>query len=516
MRDNRRVDTSRTWSLAGLATGLAGLATSYAAAMALNVGESPLTAVAEVVIRYTPGFVAETAIDRLGRADKPVLVVGIVLLLALVFAWAGRLARRSWWAPTVVFAVLSAAGAGAIAAQRNQQLVDFVPIAVGLVTWLVCLSLVTDPLRRFHGHPERVAPRESHDRRTFLVRAGAVAGGAVVVGVLGRFVGRGRRQVEQTRQLLKLKGVSAPQVPAAVRVGVEGVSPWLTPAEDFYLIHAGITVPTIEPHDWSLRIHGMVDREITLTYDDLVSRKFTEAWVTLNCVSNEVGGDLIGNAWWSGVRIADLLAEAGVQEGADAVKQTSHDDWTCGTPLEALTDDRNALLAVAMNGRPLPIDHGFPVRTVVPGLYGYVSATKWVVDLEVTRFDDFDAFWTEKGWSELGPVKIASRIDVPSSGAEPEPGPVRVAGVAWAQHSGIGGVEVAVDGGSWQPAELAATPSIDTWVQWATTVDLTPGDHLLRVRATDRDGNIQTGVEAAPVPDGATGWHQIEVSVSDG
>jgi len=509
------VDTWRTWSLAGLAAGLAGLATSYAAATALNVRDSPLVAVAEVVIRFTPGFVAEAAIDRLGRADKPVLVVVVVLLLALLFAWAGRLARRSWWAPAVLFGVLAAAGAGAVAAQRNQQLVDFVPVAVGLVTWLVCLSLVTDPLRRYHGHPETVAPSGGHDRRTFLVRAGVIGAGAAVVGVLGRVVGGGRRRVEQTRQLLKLTGVSAPRVPAGVRVGVEQMTPWQTPNDDFYLIHAGISVPSIEPHDWSLRIHGMVDREVVITYDELVARQFTEAWVTLNCVSNEVGGDLIGNAWWSGVRVADLLAEAGVQAGADAVKQTSDDGWTCGTPIEALTDDRAALLAVAMNGEPLPIEHGFPVRMVVPGLYGYVSATKWVVDLEVTRFEDFEAFWTTKGWSEKGPVKIASRIDVPRSDADLAAGDVRVAGVAWAQHTGIRAVEVAVDGGAWQPAELAATPSVDTWVQWAITLDLDAGEHLLRVRATDLDGTVQTGAVAAPVPDGATGWHEIEISVGD-
>jgi DMSO/TMAO reductase YedYZ molybdopterin-dependent catalytic subunit len=509
------VNTARTWSLAGVAAGLAGLATSYAAAMALNVRESPLVAVGELAIRFTPGFVAEVAIERLGRADKPLLILGIVLVLVLLFAWAGRLARRSWWAPAVLFAALAAAGAGAIAAQRNQQPVDFVPVAVGLVTWLVCLSLVADPLRSFVGHPEEVAPSGGHHRRTFLIRAGLITGAAAVVGLLGRVVGRGRREVEQTRRLLKLTGVTAPQVPASVRVGVEGVTPWQTHSDDFYLIHAGISIPAIAPHDWSLRIHGMVDREIVLSYDELVSRQFTEAWVTLTCVSNEVGGGLVGNAWWSGVRIADLLAEAGVRAGADAVKQTAHDGWTCGTPLAALTDDRNAMLAVAMNGRPLPLDHGFPVRSIVPGLYGYVSATKWVVDLEVTRFEDFEAFWTEKGWAEEGPIKMSSRIDVPGSGDELPAGETKVAGVAWAQHTGIGAVEVAVDGSPWMPARLARTPSIDTWVQWVATVDLEPGDHVLRVRAVDLEGHVQTGVVAAPVPDGATGWHEIQVSVSE-
>jgi hypothetical protein len=231
--------------------------------------------------------------------------------------------------------------------------------------------------------------------------------------------------------------------------------------------------------------------------------------VTLCCVSNEVGGDLVGNAWWSGVRIADLLAEAGVRPGADAVLQTSDDGWTCGTPLTTLTDGRDAVLAVAMNGRPLPVEHGFPVRTVVPGLYGYVSACKWVVDMEVTRFSDFTAFWTERGWAERGPVKLASRIDVPRSGGSVAADGGRVAGVAWQQHTGIEAVEVALDGGAWQRAELARVPSVDTWAQWTSTLHTTPGQHTLRVRAISRTGEVQTGVPHGPVPNGATGWHTV-------
>jgi DMSO/TMAO reductase YedYZ molybdopterin-dependent catalytic subunit len=237
--------------------------------------------------------------------------------------------------------------------------------------------------------------------------------------------------------------------------------------------------------------------------------------VTLGCVSNEVGGGLVGNAWWSGVRIADLLREVGVSGGADCVLQTSDDGWTCATPLTALTDDRDAMLAVAMNGRPLPIEHGFPVRSIVPGLYGYVSATKWVVDLEVTRFEDVSAFWTERGWSEQGPVKIASRIDVPRSGADVDPGRLPVGGVAWKQHTGVAAVEIALDGGAWERVLLAETPSDDTWVQWAGAVEATPGDHVLRVRAIGRDGEVQTGVVADVVPDGATGWHAVEFTVRD-
>ncbi len=258
----------------------------------------------------------------------------------------------------------------------------------------------------------------------------------------------------------------------------------------------------------------MVDRELTISYSELIARQYTEAWITLCCVSNEVGGDLIGNAYWSGVLIRDLLAEAGVHGDADAVKQTSHDGWTCGTPLAALTDDRNAMLAIAMNGRQLPIEHGFPVRMVVPGLYGYVSATKWLVDLEVTRFDKFTAYWTDRGWSEKGPVKTQSRIDVPRGGSGVSAGTIRVGGSAWAQHTGIARVEFQVDGGAWKLAELGGVPDLDTWVQWSGDVDVEAGKHTLVVRATDKSGYTQTAARADVAPNGATGWHTVSFEAS--
>ncbi|MBB6628590.1 molybdopterin-dependent oxidoreductase [Nocardioides sp. KIGAM211] len=489
--------------------------------MAMTIRESPVVAVAELVIRLTPGAVAEKVISVLGTNDKPFLVLMVLLLTGLVFAWAGRLAQRSVWASAIVFAALGILGAVAVALQRGTGVVDQLPILVGFVTWLVALSLLTAPLQRAEqalaspsstaGTPARPA---AHHRRSFLIGAGAMGAVALAVWFVGDIVGRGRRHVEETRRLLRLNGVSEPAVPASTRVGVDGVSPWMTPTSDFYRIHTAIVVPTIEPSDWQLRIHGMVDKEIVLSYQDLVAREFTEGWITLNCVSNTVGGNLVGNAWWSGVRLADILAEAGVQDGADAVLQTSDDGWTCGTPVAALTDDRNAMLAIAMNGKPLPIDHGFPVRTIVPGLYGYVSATKWVVDMEVTQFSKIAAYWTEKGWGEKGPVKMASRIDVPRAGDEVPAGSVAIGGVAWSQHTGISAVEIAYDGGDWQPAELAGAPTDDAWVQWKAVVDLEKGDHVVRVRATDKDGLVQTGVERDVLPDGATGWHTVGFTVN--
>jgi DMSO/TMAO reductase YedYZ molybdopterin-dependent catalytic subunit len=512
VRQNGGVSTTRApWVLAGLLAGATGLATSYAVAMALAIRESPVVAVAELVIRLTPGAMAERAIRLVGQADKPLLVAGVLLVLAGSFAVAGLLARSAWWKPVLVWAALAGIGAAAVLVQRGAGPVDLLPVVTGFVTWVVVLSALVDPLSGARVRPEQ----SSRERRVFLMVAGAVGVAAVGIGVAGRVVGAGRRHVEESRRLLRIPGVTRRSAPAAATIGLDGIAPWQTPSDDFYLIHTAISLPTIDPADWRLRIHGMVDHELVLTYDDLLARRLTESWLTLNCVSNPVGGGLIGNARWSGVRVADLLAEVGVSPDADCVRQTSEDGWDCATPLTALTDDRDAMLAVAMNGKPLPIEHGFPVRTVVPGLYGYVSATKWVVDLEVTRFADVDTFWTQRGWSEQGPVKVASRIDVPRPGADVPAGQVGVGGTAWDQHTGISRVEVSLDGGGWRVAELGGAPTDDTWVQWAVTLDVAPGDHTLRVRATSKDGETQTSVLRDVVPDGATGWHTVDFTAQE-
>jgi DMSO/TMAO reductase YedYZ molybdopterin-dependent catalytic subunit len=344
-------------------------------------------------------------------------------------------------------------------------------------------------------------------RRHWLVLGGVVIA-SLLVGGAASWVGRGRRSGEAARARLGLRGPGV--VPDGADLDVEGLGPWRVSNEDFYRIDTALSVPAVTPEQWRLRIHGMVDRELTLTYDDLLARARTDAWITIACVSNGVGGNLIGNAYWSGVRIAPLLAEVGLQRGADAVLQTSVDGWTCGTPLSVLTDDRNAMLAVAMNGEPLPVEHGFPVRTIVPGLYGFVSATKWVEDFEVSRFDRFTAYWSSRGWSEQAPVKIQSRIEVPRERAQA--GRVEVAGTAWAQGFGVERVEVRVDDGPWVRCKLGRVPSVDTWVQWSVRVDCARGNRLLTVRATDRTGRTQPSERQPPAPDGATGWHQVWIS----
>jgi DMSO/TMAO reductase YedYZ molybdopterin-dependent catalytic subunit len=301
-------------------------------------------------------------------------------------------------------------------------------------------------------------------------------------------------------------------VPAGADLELPGLAGYVTGNDTFYRIDTALVPPRVDPDTWQLRIHGRVRNPYTIDFAELLSRPMVERYITLCCVSNEVGGDLIGNARWLGVPVADLLAAAEPEPGADQVVSRSVDGWTCGSPTEVLTDGRDALLAVGMNGQPLPLEHGFPARVVVPGLYGYVSACKWIAEIELSSFDDFDAYWIPRGWAARAPVKTQSRIDTPRGRATA--GPVMVAGVAWAQHRGVERVEVRVDGGQWQEATLADTVSTDTWRQWSWRWEATAGEHELAVRATDATGEVQPEERRSPAPDGATGWHTVRVTVS--
>jgi DMSO/TMAO reductase YedYZ molybdopterin-dependent catalytic subunit len=502
----RAEPVSRGWfALAGAVASAAGLVLSQATATALRAESSPVEAVGTAVRDFTPGPIAVFLVHLVKHADKPLLIGGTTVVVLAICAYAASWMRRFPLLPDVVFFVLTVLGFLAVLRLPNPGIGAPLALVVGLITWIVALRLLTAPLLDATPDTAEVDTR----RRDFLIRGGVLVVAVAALSLAARIAGSGRRHVEQARRLLRLP-VKRGTVPAGASLGVAGIAPWRTPNNDFYIIHTALAPPSIAPEDWQLRIHGMVDHEITINYQDLLDRQLTEAWVTLCCVSNEVGGDLIGNAWWSGVLVRNLLAEAGVHPDADAVKQTSRDGWTCGTPLAALTDpNRNAMLAIAMNGQPLPVQHGFPVRTVVPGLYGYVSATKWLVDLEVTRFDRFSAFWTQRGWSEKGPVKTQSRVDVPRPDDQVPAGTLRVGGSAWAQHTGIEKVEYQLDGADWQEAELGRVPGADTWVQWAGTVEVDAGDHHVVVRATDKSGYTQTSVKADVVPDGATGWDSV-------
>ncbi|QCC78602.1 oxidoreductase [Nocardioides daphniae] len=510
---------TRRWAVAGVVTGATGVAASQLVASLLSVRESPLVAVAEVAIRATPGPLASRAIEVLGSSAKPLLVGTIVVALLAFFAVAGWLWARRTWASVLLWVGLGAVGLGAVALRNGTAPSETLPVLTGVAVWLVAMQVFAWVL----AEPAPSADEPSSDepvadapgRRGFLAAVATVGLLGACSGVTAQFLERRKAAVLDRRRLLRIPGVTQRTTPARARIGVPGVTPWRTENDNFYLIHTALAVPAIDPANWRLRIHGMVDREIVLTFDQLIARNLQEEWMTLNCVSNEVGGQLVGNAWWSGVMTRDLLREAGPLPGADAVLQTSDDGWTCSTPLDAMTDDRGAMIAVAMNGEPLPLEHGFPARTIVPGLYGYTSACKWVVDLEVTRFSDVQSYWTERGWAEQAPVRLASRIDVPRSGDEVPSGRLAVAGVAWQQTVGISEVQVSVDGGAWTPGRIASPSTDDTWVQWAADVRVEPGEHRVRVRAVSKAGEVQTGVERNPLPDGASGWHEVSFTAVD-
>ncbi|MEJ3743772.1 molybdopterin-dependent oxidoreductase [Actinomycetes bacterium KLBMP 9797] len=491
-------------ALVGLAAAAAALGLAELVAVPVGARSAPLVAVGGVVVDHVPEPLKEFAIDVFGVHDKTALLIGTVVLLAAFAAAIGVLALQAWWAGFAGIAVFGAVGVAAALTRPGAGPAYALPSLIGaLAAAGVLWALIELP-----DVGERV------DRRRLLTGAGLVIGAAAVTGIAGRWLAT-RRSVTEARAAVTLPTPvsAAPPVPSGADLSLTQLAPYVTSNRDFYRIDTALVVPQVDPVDWQLRIHGRVRRPMTITFAQLLARPMVERYVTLACVSNEVGGDLIGNARWLGVPLKDLLDEAEPLDGADQVVGRSADGWTCGTPTAVLRDGRDALLAVGMNGEPLPVEHGFPARMVVPGLYGYVSACKWVVELELTSFADFDAYWVPRGWAAEGPIKTQSRIDTPRDGNTLTAGAKTVAGVAWAQHRGIAKVEVRVDGGPWRAATLARTVSIDTWVQWSLPWEATPGEHTLQVRATDATGATQPADERPPDPDGATGWHTITVKV---
>lgn len=496
------------WALAGLAAGAAGTGVAELTAAVTGPSSAPLVAVSQTFIDLTPPWLKDVAIATFGTHDKLALLVGAVAVLAALSVVTGSLMRRAPGPARSLVLGVGAVASLAAATRPDATPLSVVPSVAGVMAGAATLTVLRH--RSLAAGPGRADAR----RALLTGSAVALAGGAAGVAA-GRWLGRAAGGAEPSRAAVRLPAPSsrAPALPGDVEVGVEGVVPFRVPTPDFFRIDTATVIPRGRAEDWTLRLHGMVDREVTLDFARLLAGPLVERDLTLICVSNEVGGDLTGNARWLGLPIAALLRQAGPHPEADMVLSTSADGWTCSTPLDALTDGRDALLAVGMNGEPLPIEHGFPVRLVVPGLYGYVSATKWVTDLEVTRFDRAQGYWTARGWSARAPVKTQARIDVPREGDRVRAGQVAVAGIAWAQHRGIRGVEVRVDDGPWQPARLGAEVSVDTWRQWVFAWQATSGRHRLAVRATDATGAVQTGDQSPPVPDGATGWHTIDVAV---
>lgn len=483
-------------------------------AAVLSPGISPVTALGGAVIDSVPPGVKDLAVDWFGTADKAVLIVCIGLVTLVLAAVAGILEDRRNWAGVLLAGAAGAAGLAAVLTRAQAGQLAMVAPAAAAVLAAVLLRTFTKRLAVWN--PVDGAAKEATPlaRRSFLRAVGLGAAGAAVAGTVTAVIRRAGSLADTARKTLALPTAVTPAqaIPAGAALDVPGMTPLVTPNPEFYRIDTALIVPTISPEEWTLKVTGLVDREIELNFAELLSKPMTARHVTIACVSNEVGGDLIGNALWLGWPVRELLALAGPKDGADMVLSISSDGWTAGTPLEALTDQRDALLAVGMNGEALPLEHGFPVRMIVPGLYGYVSATKWLSELKVTRFADDAGYWTPRGWSALGPIKTQSRIDVPRPGRTVAAGTVQFGGVAWAQQRGISRVEVRVDRGPWQQARLAPGISKDTWVQWQLGVDLAPGAHEVQVRATDSGGMAQSEQRAPVAPDGATGYHTVTVT----
>ncbi|HEX3288090.1 MAG TPA: molybdopterin-dependent oxidoreductase [Mycobacterium sp.] len=514
--------TSGTRAMAGIAAAAVALGVTQLAAAFVGPASDSRTAVGSTVVDLTPGAVKEWAITAFGTADKLFLTIAVIAVIAVVAAVVASRETRRVPVGSAVIVLAGIAGCAAVLSRAGATIVDIVPTVIGTVCGVAVLRLLASG--RFTDDAEK--PGESDEpgvpdrgRRLSLITLGLLTAGAVA-GVAGVVVSRMKTSVAGDRDAFALPSVDvgAPPIPPTVQPKGVALPSFITSNDDFYRIDTALTVPQLSRENWQLKIHGMVDREVTYRFADLDRFEAEEKVVTLTCVSNTVGGNLISNAKWTGYRVRDLLADAGIHSDADMVLSMSIDGFTAGTPVEALTDGRDALLAVGMNGEPLPTDHGYPARLVVPGLYGYVSATKWVVDLELTRFDRAQGYWTPLGWSARGPIKTESRIDVPRDGQDVARGPVTFGGVAWAQNRGVKAVEVRIDSpnkqGTWQHAQLGASYSNDTWRLWSFEWQAeASGSHTITVRATDNTGAVQTEAWADPVPDGASGWHSVTFAV---
>jgi DMSO/TMAO reductase YedYZ molybdopterin-dependent catalytic subunit len=501
-------------AVAGLAAGGIGIGLAELFAGLVAGAPSLIIAIGSLIIELQPPGAKQFVVDLFGDADKLVLNLAVVVVALGMGTALGIIATRRWWAGAAGFGAI---GALALYASLRDPLVDAVlavvtvAIAVGSTLWV---------LRWLLGIAARRAPASPRmldfDRRRFLGTTVAVAGGAIAAGTIGRVLLQRRADAVAAVPPVPQPGNTAAPVPSGAALDVPGISKLVTPNESFYRIDTALLTPRLDASTWQLEVNGMVDRPYTMTYQELLDMPLIEQYVTIACVSNEVGGGLVGNAKWRGARLRDVLDRAGVREGATQIVGRAYDGFTVGFPTSWLDNpDREAMVVVAMNDEPLPPEHGYPARLIVPGLYGYVSATKWLTNIELTTLEAFDAYWVPRGWAKEAPILTQARIDVPRSpGARLAAGSVPVAGVAWAPDRGISRVEVQVDGGAWQEARTSTPISDATWVQWVYDWPATSGNHTLSVRATDGNGEVQTDRVTGAAPDGARGHHTISVSVA--
>ncbi len=531
---NGGVRRTPRWSaaLAGLVAGGVALALSeWLAGIAAGV-PSLVGSVGQTAIDWSPGSLVHLGIRLLGHHDKTFVVTGVLVVCGVVAAALGIAGVRRRWMARAGFCAFGAIGAAAAARAPGAQITEIVlATAVSVAAGVAVLELLlwlapgarrapagpaagAPPVRAGRWQPGWAPPASRpQSRRAFLGTAAAAGAFAVAAAAGGRRLSH--EAATANRRKVTLPPVPEPVAPPtpANSVPVPGVSPLVVANGDFYRIDTRLLgPPLVDVDSWRLRITGAVDRPQQLTWDELTALPMFEAYITMQCVSNEVGGNLVGNAAWRGVRLADLLNLAGVHPGADQIVGRSVDGFTVGFPTSAAFDGRHAMVAVGMNGDLLPLVHGFPARLMVAGLYGYVSATKWLTEIELSRFGAYDSYWVQRGWDRLGPIKTESRIDTIAPNP-PVAGACTLAGVAWAPTRGISKVELQVDSQPWAVANLAAPLSNDTWRQWAFPWKATPGRHLIRVRATDGQGQTQSSVNAEPLPNAATGYHTVEVTI---
>lgn len=503
----------------GLILGLTSAAVAVAVGVfvaSLGDAASPIDAVGSSFIDRTPAWLKDLAITWFGTNNKTALRVGIWAVLAVVACVLGIASRKSHSPLVGGFVVFSVLGmASAIERPGSDALSILAPLvggAVGIAVVVHLRKMLTAKNVAINTPSESRVPL-GWDRRRFLQTSGALGVVAVGVGTIGRI-----REVQRVNNVRAQIPMSLPPVPSEERVaftepGFHPTDSFVTPTGSFYRIDTALSFPTINLDKWKVRVHGMVDTPVELKYADLVALPQVERMITISCVSNPVGGRYIGNAVWQGVYLRDVLNTAGVKAGVEQVFSRSVDGWTCGFPIDAALDERDALIAIGMNGEPLSLKHGFPARLIVPGLYGYVSATKWLSEIELTTWDK-KGYWIPRGWSQIAPIKTQSRIDVPRADTTTPAGDILIAGVAWAQHTGVDRVEVRIDEGPWQVATLGDDVSNDTWRQWTLPWTATSGEHLIQVRATDKSGYTQTETRSDVAPDGATGWHTRRVRIS--
>lgn len=487
----------------------AGAALATTELITAGSGPSLIDSIGTQFINRFAAPIKDIAIQLFGTNDKAALEIGIVVVALLIGAAFGKSGAKRFAtgaAGIAAFGVLGVAAALAdpLASKATSVIGAILGAAIGVLTLRTLLRTAPSPEPTPSVNTD---PRiKESSRRSFLMFAGVAGVASVAAAGTARAIRSGSETATRIAKLVLPKAKKTTPLPAAQPFTVEGLSPYVTANDDFYRIDTALYVPRIDESTWKLNFKGMVDRPFSITYDELLKMDMVEEPITLQCVSNEVGGELVGNATWLGVPLIDLLERAGVQKKADQIVGRSVDNFTAGFPVAAVRDGRSALVAVGMNGEPLPQRHGFPARLVVAGLYGYVSATKWLKNIELTTLDDFDGYWISRGWSKEAPIKIASRIDVPR-GFEIPVGKQAIAGVAWAPPHGVKSVEVRVNDGPWMETQLGNVASGNTWVQWMTTWDAPEGRAKVEVRAIDQRGQVQTGEEAPPNPDGATGYH---------